>query len=661
MKQHHRIKNWIMVAALLGVLLASSTAKAELTRLAYNHPGLVVDLGVGLWAWPLPMDYDGDGDYDLLVSCPDKPYNGIFLFENPGGDAKMPVFKPGVRIGKGMSNIQASYVNGQPRLLTPATELIGFRNGDFGATKTIHSTSKIHNPKGRTRANQWKYCDFEADGDLDLIVGVGDWTEYGWDDAFDAQGQWQRGPLHGYVCLLRNEGTTEQPKYSKPEKIQAGNKPIDVYGMPSPNLADFDGDGDLDILCGEFVDGFTYFQNTGTRQAPRYAQGRVLANSTGPIRMDLEMIVPVAIDWDRDGDIDLVVGQEDGRVAFLEHTGRVVAGMPQFSAPRFFQQQATLVKFGALVTPYSIDWDDDGDEDLICGNTAGYVGFIENLDGGDPPRWAAPVYLEADGKVIRIEAGANGSIQGPCESKWGYTTLSVADWDHDGRLDIIVNSIWGKVVWFRNNGSPSKPRLQTARPIEVEWRGTPPKPAWNWWNPQGKSLATQWRTTPVAIDLNQDGLNDLVSLDHEGYLTWFERQRRNDRLVLLPGQRIFEGDGVSAFDNKQRPKNKTGGPLQLNTARAGGSGRRKLCLTDWDRDGRIDLLVNSVSVNFLRSTAQEGGKYIFRDMGPVDTHVLAGHTTSPTMVDWDRNQTPDLLIGAEDGYFYYLKNPHDEK
>lgn len=55
--------------------------------------------------------------------------------------------------------------------------------------------------------------------------------------------------------------------------------------------------------------------------------------------------------------------------------------------------------------------------------------------------------------MLRIMAGPNGSIQGPCEAKWGYTTLSVADWDHDGRPDLVVNSIWGKVVWFRNVGT----------------------------------------------------------------------------------------------------------------------------------------------------------------------------------------------------------------
>ena len=37
------------------------------------------------------------------------------------------------------------------------------------------------------------------------------------------------------------------------------------------------------------------------------------------------------------------------------------------------------MKFGALVTPCGFDWDGDGDDDILCGNTAGYVAFIENL------------------------------------------------------------------------------------------------------------------------------------------------------------------------------------------------------------------------------------------------------------------------------------------
>jgi|GEM_PF-672994 len=627
-----------VVVLVVGVAVASA---GEPQRISYNHPGLMVDLGVGLWAWPLPMDYDGDGDLDLVVSCADTPYNGLYFFENPGGES-FPVFKPGIRIDRGMSNVQISYVEGRSRVLGPGVEYSDFHKNRYGQAVKLPIAGTIH--EGKVRANQWKYCDYDGDGRLDLVVGIGDWADYGWDNAFDAEGHWTRGPLHGYVYWLRNTGSNEQPQYEKPVKVLAGGRPVDVFGMPSPNFGDFDNDGDLDLLCGEFVDRFTYFQNIGTRTEPKYAAGRYLLHDGQALTMDLCMIVPVAVDWDGDGDLDLVVGEEDGRVALLEHTGGVVDGMPVFLPQRQFRQQADCVKFGALVTPVSVDWDNDGDEDLICGNTAGYIGFIENLDGRDPPKWAEPRYLTAADKAIRLQAGCNGSIQGPCEAKWGYTTLSVADWDQDGLNDLVVNSIWGKVIWYRNAGSPGKPRLEPARPVEVKWAGRPPKPAWNWWQPEGNELATQWRTTPLATDLTGDGLTDLVMLDHEGYLALFERSREGPTTVLLPPQRVF---GTSGGKD----------PLRLSSGAAGGSGRRKLCLADWDGDGRLDLLVNSASVNFLRNVSEQKGEFIFKDEGPLTSSRLAGHTTSPTIVDWDRNGIPDLLIGAEDGFLYYLKNP----
>ncbi|RKX33325.1 MAG: VCBS repeat-containing protein, partial [Verrucomicrobia bacterium] len=354
-------------------------------------------------------------------------------------------------------------------------------------------------------------------------------------------------------------------------------------------------------------------------------------------------------------DMDIVVGDEDGRVALIEHTGKTDAdGVPLFLPPQFFQQEAGDLKFGALITPVSVDWDGDGDEDLLCGNTSGNIAFIENLDGGDPPKWARPILLEAARVTIHFQAGPKGSIQGPCEAKWGYTTFSVADWNHDGLLDLIVNSIWGKVVWFENTGTKTNPRLAAARPVEVEWEGMPPKPAWNWWDPESKELTTQWRTTPVAVDWNEDGLTDLVMLDHEGYLALFQRERRDGgRIVLLPGRRVFSG-GVYDRDGKQ-----IGGstdPLRLNNGIAGKSGRRKLCIVDWDGDGRRDLLINSRNTDLHRNVGESGGVTAFEEARPLARRRLAGHTTSPTTVDWDRDGVRDLLIGAEDGRFYFMKN-----
>lgn len=632
--------NLFMFSTIVSTLLAvPHVGGAELQRLPYNNPGLVVDLGVGLWAWPLPMDFDQDGDHDLVVVCPDKPYNGTYFFENTTGDVKLPVFKPAVRISRGLQNLQVSFVDGQPRVLSPAREYHEFFERGLDTSREL-ALPPTWGDFGKTRANQWKYVDYDDDGKLDVIVGLGVWADYGWDDAYNNDGQWTNGPLHGYVFLFHNEGSTERPKYAKPTRIAAAGEPIDVFGWPSPNFADFDDDGDLDIVCGEFLDKFTYFENTGTRKQPEYAAGRRLAHDGQPIAMDLQMIVPVALDWDKDGDTDLIVGDEDGRVALVEHTGKIVEGLPQFLPPRYFQQEAADMKFGALATPCGFDWDGDGDQDILCGNTAGYIGLFENL-GGDPPKWSAPRLLEADGHTIRIQAGPNGSIQGPCEAKWGYTTLTAGDWDHDGLPDLVVNSIWGKVVWYRNVGTRGQPKLAAAAPIEVAWPGKPPKPSWNWWVPTGNELVTQWRTTPVVVDFNRDKLNDLIMLDHEGYLALFERRRDGEQLKLLPGARIF-------VDEK-------GSPLRLNDGRAGRSGRRKLAVVDWDRDGKLDVLANSESANWLRQVENRDGRIVLKDMGPLNSRNVAGHTSSPTVVDWNGDGVPDLLIGAEDGHLYYAE------
>lgn len=627
---------------------------ADFERLSFNNPDLTVDLGVGLWAMPLPMDWDGDGDLDLIVSCPDKPFNGTYLFENPDG-SKMPVFKAPVRVGKGFSNIRVSYVEGTPRILIPGAEFVDFLGGELKQTRKL-SLPSVKLPDGNVRAKQWKFVDYDGDGDLDLSYGAGSWGAYGWDDGFNDKGKWVKGPLQGFVIIVKNTGTDEEPIFQENFRVQADGKDAEVYGMPSPNFADFDGDGDLDLLCGEFLDGFTYFQNTGTRTEPVYAPGRYLTKDGEKVAMHVQMITPTVLDWDRDGDFDIICGDEDGRVALVENTGKFADGLPAFNQPVHFQQEADLVKYGALVTPFSFDWDHDGDEDLICGNTSGNIGFIENLGGGATPKWAKPVDLKAAGKTIHLQAGPNGSIQGPAEAKWGYTVLNIADWDLDGLPDIITNDIWGKIRWFKNSGTKTEPKLEAARPVEIDWQDDPKKPAWNWWNPEATEFISQWRTTPCVLDWDRDGLPDIVMLDHEGYLAFFKREIRGDSLTLLPGKRIFRGN---QYTSKQAllDKSDPNGLLRLNPNEVGGSGRRKLCFADWDGDGDLDLIVNSVNAHLLLNEGTADGFTTFGEARQMSPRKLAGHTTCPTVVDWNRDGKPDLLLGAEDGHFYSLKNP----
>lgn len=624
----------------------------DFKRMPYNNPGATSFLGVGLWAWPMAFDYDGDGDLDLVVSCPDTPYNGTYFFENatPKGEKNAkPIFKRGMRQGRGYGNTMVTSYRGKPVVTRPGHVVWNPQADICGEATPVKGLPPNVHPN-RVRGNTWRFVDWDGNGQEDLLIGVGDWTDYGWANAYDAHGSWTNGPLRGLLYVCRHvKGEGPDAEYAPAEKVLlADGAPLEVFGNPMPMAADWDGDGDLDLICGSFMDDFTFFENVGTRATPRFMIGRKLTAADGKkLAMDLQMITPSAVDWDGDGRLDIICGDEDGRVAFIRNTGRLEKGMPVFEKPYYFRQEADCVKFGALSTPFACDWDGDGDWDIITGNSAGYIAFIENLSGQGvaKPRWAEPKLLSAGGQTIRIQAGENGSIQGPCEAKWGYTVLSVADWDGDGHLDIVCNSIFGDVIWYRNPGRKGTLDLEPARPVEVEWEGEQPALAWGWRKPQGKALLTQWRTSAVAIDWDKDGLTDLVMLDQEGYLCLFKRARGADgRLVLLAPRRVF-ADGKG---NLYRFSDKT----------AGASGRRKFCFVDWDCDGKLDIAINDRNAFLYKQLGlRPEGVWRFRNAWLMGEKRLQGHTSCPTWTDFDGDGLPELLVGAEDGFFYTLANP----
>jgi hypothetical protein len=605
-------------------------------RVSYGRPGVRGRLSVGLWAYPAPLDLDGDGAMDLIVSCTDRPSNGTYLFRNLGTNAR-PRFDRAEWLGPGRKDLLAADFNGDGAidLVTKGGYFSDVRRNRLSRFVKVELERDYH----VGRDDLWRPVDWDGDGAIDLLVGVSDWRGYGWDDAFNEKGEWTRGPIHGYVFFHRNLGTNERPVYADPVALEAGGRPIDLRGSPAPNPVDWFGRGRLDLIGGDFIDTVTWFENTGTRTRPVLAAGRLLEVNGKPLHMDLCMIQPRAVDWHGDGRMSLVIGEEDGRVALLENLAPKGAP-PRLAPPRYFEQIDPYLKCGALARPVAADFNGDGKLDIICGNSAGYLQYFENLGTRAAPAFEDRGYLTAGGQVLRIMAGPNGSIQGPVEEKWGYTNPSVADWDRDGKPDILLNSIWGEVLWYRNTGTRTRPALAAAERVEVEWDGPPPKPAWNWWNPRGKQLVTQWRTTPKVADWNRDGLPDLVMLDHEGYLALYERFRQEGKLKLRPPRRIF-------LDAQ-------GQPLLLAAGRAGKSGRRKIELADWDGDGDLDLIVDSDSAAWYENTGnQERPVLVFR--GDLVPRKLPGHNPCPNVADWNGDGRLDLLIGAEDGFLYFFE------
>lgn len=658
----------------------------DMNRIPYNNDDILMDLEAGTWAQPAVMDYDGDGNLDLVVSGTGVCYHGVYVFYGDENSKDTLIMSKADKVSGGLGNFYPTYLYEVERTADGVYNYTYEDTRIFSGSKGAGELNSLGNwknynvgitwPKEATRADEYSLVDYDGDGLLDLIRGVGNWNEYGWAGKFDSTGHWgsyeTNDPLHGWVMWAKNVGTNEDPVYESQARLICINNdedtPLDTYGHPAPSFYDWDGDGDLDLVCGNFVDDVLYFENIGTRTEPEYAEGVPFKHADGSnVQLELCMLTTTTFDWNQDGLPDLLVGEEDGRVCYYENTGEFARnGAPVMEKAQYFQTPADNLSVGILCTPFSIDWDGDGDEDIFTGDSAGFFSYIENItidNGKTPdgktaseltdeelaeyltdPSWAAPVRLtDEDGEVIRIIAGANGSIQGPAEEKWGYTVLSMADWDGDGDMDIMANSIWGKIVWLENLNEEGETGLKFSAPQSVVVDSDEPdKPSWNWWDPEPGELVSQWRTTPFMIDLNKDGLMDIVMQDYEGYLAFFERQEDGS---VTPGQRIF--------------LNENGGELRLNSGTQGSSGRTKLLLVDWDGDGDLDIIRNhSASVGFIENLGvDEDGYYTFSNTTELlHTRQIQSHTTNPTVCDWNKDGTPDLIVGAEDGHFYYYVN-----
>ena len=675
-------------AAKIGNYIVENNTGA-LNRIPYNNDNIRVDLAVGLWATPVVMDLNEDGNMDLLVSGNGGPYNGVYVFygseaSQDKNSADYLFMDMGRYLTRGRGNLAGSYLYDESgeysdTILSAETNVFSDFRTNQNNTFTIPNLTLPSTIDGAIANdpyhNFYSFADIDGDGLQDMIRSYSSWREYGWAGKFTPEGEWgtdgDGDPLHAWILWAENtsENNVKNATYGelKPIKVKHEDgtiKALDIYGTSSSaRFVDVDKDGDLDIFYSSAIDDIYYFENISDVKNSNLnstgeflcAEGKAIKlaegnKTTGLQNLQTESFFPVVadFDWNGDGYVDLIVGEEDGRVSLIENAGFLDENeTPVFYAPKYFKTKANAVKDGSFATPYSIDWDGDGDEDMLVGNAAGFISFIENITpaGADltNPSWNAPVRLTDDaGKVIRHQAGYNGAVQGPAEEKNGYTVFSVVDWDNDGTLDIVTNDVWGKVVWYKGIDGETL-MVESARTVEVEWTNGAKYPAHNWWKPEGNELVTYWRTTPYAIDLYGDGLMDLVMCDYEGYMAYYERYDDNGVLKLKEGRRIF-------FDEAQNPI-----VLATGTGLANGTNRQKFVLVDWNNDGKLDFIRNdATSIRYYMNVSETGSDFIFRESGTMFDRYIANHTTSPAVCDWDNNGLPELIVGAEDGHYYYL-------
>jgi hypothetical protein len=206
-----------------------------------------------------------------------------------------------------------------------------------------------------------------------------------------------------------------------------------------------------------------------------------------------------------------------------------------------------------------VDWNNDGKNDLVAGDTEGSISLFLNIGTKEKPVLAEGKKVEADGKVITGKRETYKEVNGnyvvdkviPESSDLAevYTKIHIADWDDDGLKDLLVGHD-STIIMYKNVGSPSAPSFLA--PILIKDQ-LPSRPS------------------PYVIDWDGDGKKDL--------------------LVGLESPEVYFYRNIGT--NKD-PQLDNGQKLDLKVPGAEAGYRWRIDVNDWNNDGKKDIIAGNI-------------------------------------------------------------------
>lgn len=277
------------------------------------------------------------------------------------------------------------------------------------------------------------FADLDNDGDQDVVIGINS----------------------GVLLYAENVGNAQRPRFI--QRTGTGN-PFDAISFSTyaaPELVDFDGDGDYDLIYAfqDYSEEVRYYQNTDFEDDAIIGNGpnfNLISGAGHPLQNvqgNEFNVKPTVGDLDDDGDLDIMLGQNSGPgnsynpILYFENTGGFTTPVQFPGLDAFFGDPA--------VAPTFFDYDGDGDLDVVVGEQIGTIRYFKNtdLDPSDPTDVIIGddiAFTELTGPGVNpfdgFDAGSNAVI-------------SFVDIDNDGDMDAFVGSsnIFG-VMFLRNDG-----------------------------------------------------------------------------------------------------------------------------------------------------------------------------------------------------------------
>jgi hypothetical protein len=255
------------------------------------------------------------------------------------------------------------------------------------------------------------------------------------------------------ILVYKNHNTTECPDLQfEKDNFLVGNM-VDLGTNAYPVLVDINGDSLLDILCGNFgaitpsnsyESRLTYIENIGSKTNPVYK-----VNTQDYLKLPFSQdsgLYPTTGDLDNDGDLDLLLGTDDGNIYFYEN----VAANPGDSVEwKYRPSLFDTVNFGKSIKPYLFDVNNDGLLDLLVGSQLSYLKLYKNIGSTVQPNFSNSSVIQRWGNI------SDSNLIG-----FGHLSVGIVDIDSTGKhLDsisdiknqrlVFVGSSTGKLYLYK--------------------------------------------------------------------------------------------------------------------------------------------------------------------------------------------------------------------